>query len=636
MRMGKRTKTLSDYGSFTAGLAINRLLTEGRLVATDSFLSRLSAMKGNGIADALHAAFSSNRDVPKSLNHNWIDVTDVDGMISFTSDRNAETRHGNDPERVYSSRRDPYSVGKFARGILPELGYKISNDKEIEEFVNLYKASKVDTSKRFEIVSGPSIKDYYLEGSYADGAGTLAKSCMRYEKCQPFFKIYTRNTDECRLLVYLDEKNKLLGRALVWKIYSQQLFRDPATPYDAKIEYFMDRVYTVNESDTLKFLDYANRNGWLVKNRMSASNEESLVFQHKGSVLFGRVIIKLGRLHFDNYPYVDTLKFCDGDSLISNVGFYVDTNLPDHDLGFVLNNTDGRATYCPTCDGTGQDPDVSGRCKKCKGKGSVKCQDCNGTNHIMCTDCGGRGTKECNRCIGVGLISCGDCGGEGRAHCKDCEGRGKAVCVICQGKGSMGPCDECQSGKVKCATCNAEPYKCTACEGDGRVFGDDGSVPCQMCAGQGSATSGSNRADGCRCPECSVSVRGGSWRNEGTLICQKCEGEGTVHCPVNCDHGYVDCETCNGRGRYDCKTCRRKGLIKCPKCDGKKNLGKCGTCNGEGDLGACSCDGGRRHCEACNKTGVRGKLTGGGYKCSDCAGLLDDYIVKNFPETRVN
>lgn len=630
-----KTRNLRRYGQFSRENRIYRLLTEGKLVATDRFLSRLDSMKGNPIADTLHAAFSANREVPKSLNHNWIDVTDTEGMISFTSDRNAETRFGHDPERVYSSRRDPFSVGKFARGILPELGYKISNDKEIEEFVNLYKASKVDTSKRFDIVSGPAIKDYYLQGSYAGDTGTLAKSCMRYEKCQPFFKIYTRNTDECRLLVYLDENNLLLGRALVWKIHSQQLFRDPATPYETKAEYFMDRVYTVNESDTLKFLEYANKNGWLVKNRMSASNEESLVFQHKGNVIFGRITVRLGRLHFDHYPYVDTLKFSDGDSLISNVGFYVDTSLPDHDLGFVLNNTDGRATYCPSCDGTGHESDKSGKCKACKGKGSTKCDDCGGTSIVMCNDCGGRGKEECDRCNGHGDITCRDCGGDGSIDCKDCEGRGRAKCVICDGKGNMGPCEDCQSGKKKCNTCNGMPYACTACEGEGKSYGDDGSTPCPACAGAGAATSGTNRADGCRCPECGVGVRGG-WRNEGTILCDKCEGDGIVVCPVNCDSGYVECEKCFGEGSYSCKACRKKGYLKCPKCDGKKYLGPCKRCNGEGSLGECSCDGGRRPCKACNKTGVRGKLVDGDYKCSDCSGLLDDYIVKRYPETRVN
>jgi hypothetical protein len=629
-----RVRKLRGYGQFSGEKRVTRLLLEGKLTATDRFLSRLGAMKGNAIASTLLDAFASNRDIPKNLNHNWIDVSDADGMITFTSDRNAETRFDNDPARVYASRRDPFSVGKFARGILPELGYRISGDREIEEFVNLYKASKVDNSRRFQMVSGPAIKDYYIQSSYAGDTGSLAKSCMRYERCQSFFSIYTDNTDKCRLLVYLDENNLLLGRAIVWKLHDYQLFVDPSAPYTERIEFMMDRVYTVTDSDLIKFVEYANSNGWLVKNRMSASNEESLQFKHKGNLLFGRVSVRLDNMDFDEFPYLDTVKFCDGDRTVSNVGFYVDPGEPNAPLGIIFNNTDGSASHCAECDGSGQDQSRTDRCKKCKGRGYAKCADCGGTNKIMCDDCGGRGKEECTRCGARGVLICPDCKGDVRVECGNCESSGQAKCVICEGRGNMGRCDECQEGKVVCGNCNGQPLNCASCEGDGRVYGDDGSVPCPACGGAGSGVSGTTRVYGCRCPECSVGFRGG-WRNEGKVLCQKCEGDGTVVCPVNCNDGYMECETCSGKGRYKCKNCRN-GLLKCPGCVGKKYLGTCARCHGSGTVGNCSCVDGKKPCEACNKTGVRGRITEGPYKCSECAGLLEDFIVKKYPETRIN
>jgi len=262
----------------------------------------------------------------------------------------------------------------------------------------------------------------------------------------------------CKLLVYTDEHNQVLGRALVWKLAKTELFQDYDQPYDNNVEYFMDRVYTTNESDVLKFLDYAKKNNWLTKYKMSASNQESLQFLHNGKWIFGRIFVKLPRLHFDEYPYVDTLKFSDGDSLLSNVGFFIDLNEPDYDLGFVLNNTDGRATLCPTCDGTGHEKKQDGKCNKCKGKKELKCDKCSGTNFIMCNDCGGRGKEECDRCNANGVIVCVDCAGDGTIHCTKCEGRGLAKCQICNGNGTLGDCEECTDGKKICNICNNEPY----------------------------------------------------------------------------------------------------------------------------------------------------------------------------------
>lgn len=634
------TNKLSRYSDFIVDKDFLDAINEGKLVATDNFLGRLKSMTNNKIASALHDAFSQNQLIDKNLNYNWIDTTDQDAMISFTSDRNAE-RFANDPSQIYASKRQVYSVGKLARAILPELGYKIANDKEIEDFLNLYKASKVDSSKVFKIVEGPIIREYYKEKSYAADTGTLAKSCMRYDECQGYFKIYSRNTDVCRMLVYLDEDQKVLGRALIWKLWKTDLYSDIDKPYEANIEYFMDRVYSTNESDVLKFTDYAKQNGWLVKNKMSASNVESLQFIHNGNLVFGQIWVKLSRLHFDEYPYVDTLKFSDGDSLISNVGFYVDMDSPDHDLGFVLNNTDGRATYCPKCNGTGKDKDQKDRCSKCKGKKEIKCQACGGTSLKVCEPCRGLGKEECSKCNGNGNVPCPNCKADEVITCSTCAGEGDVKCEICQGKGDLGNCPECQEGEKICPHCKNEPLSCNNCEGRGITEDELGDqISCVACNGQGKSKEGTFSAEGCRCPECSIDLRGGRrWVNEGSFDCNNCEGTGHIDCP-GCNEyhekvGHHECQDCKGVGKVKCKSCRN-GFIKCDKCNGTKYTGVCKICKGEGNVGPCDCNNGNRPCEDCNSTGIRGKIKEGDYKCSDCAGLLDDFIAKKYPSKRIN
>ena len=41
---------------------------------------------------------------------------------------------------------------------------------------------------------------------------------MRYEETQSFLNIYTENPDVCQLVILVDDKNRLLGRALLWKL----------------------------------------------------------------------------------------------------------------------------------------------------------------------------------------------------------------------------------------------------------------------------------------------------------------------------------------------------------------------------------------------------------------------------------
>jgi len=508
-------------------------------------------------------------------------------------------------------------------------------DKDIEVFVNTYKASKVDNSKRFELVNGPIIKKYYFEDNYADSRGTLGDSCMRYDNCQSFFKLYTKNEEKCSLLVYLDENGKVLGRALVWKLHSKELYNQDQTPFDCPAEYFMDRVYTSKDSDVIKFINYAKEKNWLYKWKMTADDMEGMVFRYGDKVIFGRIVVKLGRVVFRKYPFVDTLNFCDGDQYISNVGFAMDESDDDSEEGFMMNDTDGDSEPCSNCNGTGYDDDGGDDCKKCNGDGDIDCPECRGRSKEICKTCDGDGDIECTKCHGDCEIECDTCRGDGSIKCEKCKGEGHFKCKKCSGKGNLGKCTACKGeGDIQCKTCHGQPYSCSTCSGEGKITKKWGRgsrvVQCPDCNGVGKATHGTDDNRACMCPDCGERLwymQGVTWRNTGKSSCETCDGDGEIPCPecrYSDNPGEVPCEDCDGDGSKRCDDCDY-GTRECPKCDGRGNLGKCKNCDGDGTLGDCKnpkCDDGRIECPICKGSGDRPKNAKKDL-CEECSGLLD-------------
>jgi len=119
------------------------------------------------------------------------------------------------------------SVGKIIRKIFKD-GF---SDRQITAFAEAYARLVVvaDNTKTFNIVSGEEIKFWYHEHNNVR-SGTLGNSCMRYEYCGNFFKIYTENP-ECKMAILVDKRtNKLVARALIWK------------------DKFFDRIYYSNDN----------------------------------------------------------------------------------------------------------------------------------------------------------------------------------------------------------------------------------------------------------------------------------------------------------------------------------------------------------------------------------------------------
>ena len=252
-----------------------------------------------------------------------IDKTDKNDMISYVQtsrfyreypDTNLEIQIGPfiQNSKFWKSGRTPhYSIGRWVRHIFNDVRETPIKDSDLESFVNAYKSTydKVNNvSEKFELVKGEDIRYWYLEDRYEEVKGQLGNSCMRYAKCQKYLDIYVQNPEVCNLLILKgDTPDKIIGRALVWTINDG--------PGVAGKRY-MDRVYTINDSDKLLFQTYAKEHDIL-----TTSNSY-------------KISVKKGR--YDYYPYMDTFTCYNYET-----GILSTSDAGDNILN--LQNTDGTA-----------------------------------------------------------------------------------------------------------------------------------------------------------------------------------------------------------------------------------------------------------------------------------------------------
>ena len=283
---------LSDYLDF---ILENISQNKTRIYYSKELKSLLQkvANKSN-IADLLLKAENSNQveDI-----YTLIDITDKNDTISFTQVNRIKRKYPEDDiirmpyvhnsdstgkgSEFWREGRTDNKIGRWVKRFFTKV-YKLSDitDSKIEEFVNLYKSSydsKADDSK-FEIVSGEDIRNWYLESNYESTKGQLGKSCMRYRSCQEYLDIYVKNPEVCQLIILRsnEDNDKIIGRALVWKLTNDS--------------YYMDRIYTINDSDKLLFFDFFEN--WQMENSYKVSHQN--------------LEVKLGNYTYSKYPYMDT------------------------------------------------------------------------------------------------------------------------------------------------------------------------------------------------------------------------------------------------------------------------------------------------------------------------------------------
>jgi hypothetical protein len=223
---------------------------------------------------------------------------------------------------VYNKSRNTIKIGKFAKKLL---GNKYK-DSEIEDFVNKFKA-KQSNSYEFRLVDGEEIVTWYDSKNYKSQDGQLGSSCMKNSDSK-IFEMYVKNPEVCKMLILLED-DELIGRALVWKI--DEINGDVLD----KPTYFMDRQYTIEDSYVHKFREYAKEKGWMYKTYNKHDHLKNVTLNGSDSKIDMKV--KLKKLNYDKYPYLDTFRLYDPKlhTLYNSDGEYETGNY------FSLDSTDG-------------------------------------------------------------------------------------------------------------------------------------------------------------------------------------------------------------------------------------------------------------------------------------------------------
>lgn len=223
---------------------------------------------------------------------NYISVSaDDPSKISYLTKERQETMC--EDEYWTSKRRYHAKPGALVAKV-----FKNITARDIEDFSTLFRNASSSEAFRFAVVRGGEIAKYYQYDTYASESGSLGASCMKYEKCQEYMYIYTLNQGSVSMLVMLDDRDRVLGRALLWDLGERKV---------------MDRIYTIrDEKYRFHFVQWAEENGHLCKK--SQNWFDTMNFQGGGKTHTLKLEVKLGRHRFEYYPYMDTFKFYNKDT----------------------------------------------------------------------------------------------------------------------------------------------------------------------------------------------------------------------------------------------------------------------------------------------------------------------------------
>lgn len=319
-------------------------LNEGYIGSSGAFLYKLKKVykqeKSNRIGQFAKHIYDLIKDRDyiddEDIKQNFFDVTDKNDTLTFIQHSKLPEQWDDDDDEVeavpYEMKRNEMKIGRILKYLsdFVSISPKIT-DKELEAFVNAYK-STADSKLEFKLVKGDDITYYYNEDKYFNQHGTLGGSCMS-DASKKILKLYSKNDNRVQLLIYVDEYDRIHGRALLWKLSS--------SPCDAK--YFMDRTYTNSAVDEIRFKNFAEKNGFLYKKHMNSHVEANVNFMYKGKPVDGVITVKLDA-SCKKYPFLDTLAFLSSDkTMLSNVS---------SENCYKLHDTDGDCETCYGCRGS--------------------------------------------------------------------------------------------------------------------------------------------------------------------------------------------------------------------------------------------------------------------------------------------
>lgn len=339
---------IKNYSKFKEDILFENMISESIVYFSPELRKMLGKINSEVSKELLSA---EGENIKKDIT--FIDIDNREGYVTFKTMRNVEkaldkypissstrgiptsfNKHASD--YLYSisclswtETRSPVGIGRLVNSILPGK----FNSKEIEDFTNKFKMRQTNATEKFEIVEGEDIAYWYNETNYYELSYTLGNSCMR-DVDDYYFRIYTENPDVCKMLILLDENEdgeiKLKGRALLWKVSKNDKNLD--------FEWFLDRQYTINDADVLKFREYAKKEGWAYKTRNTHHDLSQITYKETNH--FIGMSVKLGKYKdgydYGSYPYLDTFRRYD-----PNSGILYNDDDNSEENQYILDQTDG-------------------------------------------------------------------------------------------------------------------------------------------------------------------------------------------------------------------------------------------------------------------------------------------------------
>lgn len=266
-----------------------------RLIYSEKFKNIIEKMsKTNNMAKTL-LKYEDNSD--KLSKFTLIDITDKNNLLSFVqSNRIVKDFKGIESDNTLynnqivkkstfdkykdSKSRTSISTGKLIGKIFKDVILENIKPFELEEFVNLYKATYDNLYGNVDDlieVSGEDIRHWYNQKNYESIDGQLGNSCMSYEHRVRFLDIYVKNPEVCKLVILKskDKPGKIRARALLWKTTSE--------------EFYLDRIYSIRDSDIILFENWAKEYDILTYNTYG-----------------GDLSVQLKKIDYKTFPYMDT------------------------------------------------------------------------------------------------------------------------------------------------------------------------------------------------------------------------------------------------------------------------------------------------------------------------------------------
>jgi hypothetical protein len=214
-------------------------------------------------------------------------------------------------QKIENSQGGRLKIGKLIKKIVPDAA-----DHTIEKLVNLLKSYK--SGFEIKVVEGDEIEKYYKKESCQPG-GSLGNSCMAGKSAEfkYIFDIYTKNPQVVKLVVVLDNRGMCVSRALLWKVsellpyyntekfYSNMKNFKEEGLFNVEGEYqFLDRVYFVRDWHEQMIFNWAKEKGIAHKwgSQMRWNGQVTSVPNCK---------IRLNKIAYRNFPYLDTFKYYD-------------------------------------------------------------------------------------------------------------------------------------------------------------------------------------------------------------------------------------------------------------------------------------------------------------------------------------